>query len=41
MAETMPYEDIDIYGTWLRLHDPIAFDIGYNKWMQEIDSKRR
>lgn len=31
----VPYSCIDIYGTWLRLNDPIAFDVGYNEWMQE------
>lgn len=20
------------YGSWLRMHDPIAFEVGYNEW---------
>jgi hypothetical protein len=20
------------YGAWLRVHDPIAFNVGYNEW---------
>lgn len=35
----VPYEDIHFYGTWLRLHDPIAFNIGFNEWM--LENKRR
>ena len=31
----MPYEYIGRYGTWLRLNDPIAFNVGFNEWMQE------
>lgn len=24
------------YGTWVRKHDPIAFQVGYNEWAAEL-----
>jgi len=29
---------IDIYGTWLRCNDPIAFNVGYQEW--ELNNER-
>jgi hypothetical protein len=29
----IPYEYK--YGTWLRKHDPIAFNVGYNEWVRK------
>ena len=23
---------VTLWGTWLRVHDPIAFNVGYNEW---------
>ena len=31
----MPASYIDRYGTWLRRHDPIAFNIGFHEWVLE------
>jgi hypothetical protein len=28
------------YGSWLRLNDSIAFNVGYNEWVTEIVYKR-
>lgn len=27
------------YGTWMRLNDPIAFNVGYNEWRQDIERR--
>jgi len=27
----VPYSHLDKYGTWLRINDPIAFNVGYNE----------
>jgi len=31
----IPHSYINSYGTWLRRHDPIAFNVGYNEWILE------
>lgn len=29
------YDERKKYGTYLRKHDPIAFNLGYNEWVRE------
>ena len=31
----VPYNDVHVYGTWLRLNDPITFTCGYHDWRYE------
>lgn len=28
------------YGNWLRRNDPIAFQVGYNEWVREIEYRQ-
>jgi len=31
----VPHSHMLAYGAWLRIHDPIAFNVGFNEWMLE------
>ena len=35
----VPYSHVEIYGTWLRQNDPIAFNVAFNEWILEGGDK--
>lgn len=37
----IPASHINMYGTWLRANDPIAFNVGFNEYILEIKRERR